>query len=153
MERDRRHLKGSVFGLSGSLQLGVQVRVVGVGFLCSGVRVGVRRHQPDRGIVQALFVRVLIGLDRAICFGCLFSCHSDLPYLFRALGGDAGINTRNSGINPVKIEKGCDLCERKILIIVSAVGAGHARDHFRNRGHGPLLLAREFRERFIDLSF
>jgi hypothetical protein len=29
---------------------------------------------------------------------------------------------------------------RSGLIILSSVGAGHARDHFRNRGHGPLLL-------------
>jgi hypothetical protein len=26
-----------------------------------------------------------------------------------------------------------------VLIILSFVGAGHARDHLRNRGHGPLL--------------
>jgi hypothetical protein len=44
VQRDGRYLKGGVLRLARPLQLRVQVRIIGVGFLRPRVRIGVGRH-------------------------------------------------------------------------------------------------------------
>ena len=69
VQRDGGDREGGVFRLAGPVQLRVQVRVVGAGFLCPGVGVGVGCHQPDGRVVGPLLALVLVGLDRALGFG------------------------------------------------------------------------------------
>ena len=66
VERHRRHLEGGTCSaLPAHCELRVQVRVVLVGLL-TRIRIRLRRHQPDRRIVQPFLVPMVVGLNRPL---------------------------------------------------------------------------------------
>ena len=74
VQRDGRDLEGRVLGLAGPLELRVQMRVVGIGHWRE-IDVGLWGHKASGRVVDALFVGVLVGFNRALGLPGLCSWH------------------------------------------------------------------------------
>ncbi|PWB77047.1 MAG: hypothetical protein C3F08_10485 [Candidatus Methylomirabilota bacterium] len=76
--------------LARPFELRVQVRVVGVDLLfLPRVRVGVRRYQPDRRVVEPLFVLMFVRLNRPFHIRLLLSRH-DVPPIRSVISSSEG---------------------------------------------------------------